>query len=115
VVVVPMHVGELGWPAHAQHHLLRSAFLGAVLAGLGLWLALGPLRQGHAWTLPPLLAVGLGTYGGFWFATAVVPYGAEGIDYYGSLAHEAAQTLVFLSGLWLARRSLAEATSRFAA
>jgi hypothetical protein len=105
VVIVPMHVGELGWPEHAQHHVLRAAFLGAVLAILGLWLTLGPLRRGRRWALGALCVVGLGTYGGFWISTLLVPYGAEGLDYYGSLAHEAGQTLSFAWGLWLAWRS----------
>jgi hypothetical protein len=111
VAIVPMHVGELGWPDHAQHHVLRSAFLGAILAGLGLWLALGPLRQRQPWALRALCAVGLAAYGGFWLSTALVPYGVRGIDYYGSLGHEAAQTLSFVCGLWLARRSLAQPSS----
>jgi hypothetical protein len=115
VVIVPMHVGELGWPEHAQHHVLRSAFLGAILAALGLWLALGPLRLHQPWALRALCAVGLGTYGGFWVSTALVPYGAQGIDYYGSLAHEAVQTLLFISGLWVGRRSLVRPQRPFAA
>jgi hypothetical protein len=55
--------------------------------------------------------VGLAAYGGFWLSTALVPYGVRGIDYYGSLGHEAAQTLSFVCGLWLARRSLAQPSS----
>jgi hypothetical protein len=99
VLVVPQHLQDLDWPSHARHHALRAAFLGVALAVLGLWLVWRPLRSGtrSAWWL--LVVVGCAAYGGFWTSTALVDYGQQGVDRWGSFAHELAQTVTYALGL----------------
>lgn len=106
VFVFPEHLTEYSWPGHAQHHLLRSAVGGDGMAVCGLVLAFGPLRQGNRGAWAALAVIGVAFYGGFWLATASVDFGETGFTRYGTLGHNAVQTLLYAIGLLLAWRNI---------
>lgn len=98
---------ELGWPIHAQHHLVHQIVLFIGISMLGLMLLYGPLARGETWSWWGLLIAGLAIHGGFWLGHPLVGLGEP-----GTLPNTAQAVLsaLYVAGLVTAWRALGPVT-----
>lgn len=87
---------ELGWPVHAQHHLVHQIVLFLGLVAVGFMLLYGPLARRERWAWWTMLVVGISIFGGFWLGHPLVGLGEPGLI---PNTAQAILSLLFLAGL----------------
>lgn len=98
---------ELGWPVHAQHHLVHQIVLFLGLSAVGFLILYGPLARRERWSWWAMLIIGISLFGGFWFGHPLVGLGEPGML---PNTAQAVLSLLFVLGLGFGWREVRRAT-----
>ena len=75
---IPEHLGEPGWPLHAQNHVLQSLFWIEGFGLLAVLVTLTAFRKRERWSWFAQLTSGTFMYGGYFGAIVITGGGAPG-------------------------------------